>query len=54
MKAEFKILTGPKDTSSKVKPHFYKMKCKDSMIKYVENLKKSKIIKNKSENFNTQ
>ena len=54
MKAEFKILTEQRVTSSKVKPHFFKIKFKDSAINYVENLMKLKIIKDKSENFNSR
>ena len=54
MKAEFKILTEQRVTSSKVKPHFFKIKFKDSAINYVENLMKFKIIKDKSENFNSR
>lgn len=52
MKAESKISTEQRVTSSKVKPHFFKIKFKDSAINYVENLMKFKIIKDKSENFN--
>ena len=54
MRAESKILTEPKVTSFKVKLHFFKIKFKNLAINYAENLMKLKIIKDKSENFNSR